>query len=127
MAITAQESTFTPIAEGIYPGLLAGFEEAEDKGFGPGVKLIWTLTDELDNDGQPKDLWQFVSQKLSPKSALWGVLKGCGNTPTLGESYELDDLFVPCIGVPVNLVVKHADGPNGPRAKVADVLPGKKK
>lgn len=127
MAITAQESTYTPIAEGIYKAVLAGYEEAEDRGFGPGVKLIWTLEDEKDSKGEPKDLWQFVSQKLSPRSALWAVLKGCGFTPTLGETYELDDLFSPCIGVSVNLVVKHADGPNGPREKVADVLPTKQK
>lgn len=128
MAITAKESTFEPVAEGIHEGLLTGYDIAEDKGFGPGYKLIWTLPDtKKGDDGEPQDIWQFVSQKLSPKSTLWGVLKGCGFTPTIGETYEDDDLFSPCIGVPVNLVIKHVDGPNGPRAKVTDVLGKTKK
>ena len=127
MAITAQESTFTPIDEGVYTAMFSGWEEAEDKGFGPGIKLIWTFSDERKDNGDPLDIWQFVSQKLTPRSTLWGVLKGVGQTPTLGQSYELDELLDPCVGVEVNLTIKHTDGQNGPRAKVADVLPLKAK
>ena len=122
MAITAQESTFTPINEGVHDAMFSGWEEAEDKGFGPGIKIVWSLTAEDD-----KDIWQFTSQKLSPKSTLWAVLKGLGQSPTLGTTYELDELLDPCVGVLATLVIKHEDGPNGPRAKVKDVLPTSKR
>lgn len=126
MAITAQESTFEPVAEGIYKGMLMEWEEAEDKGFGPGIKLMWNLVDEPDKaNGDPADIWQFCSQKLTPRSNFWNILKGMGCEPTLGETYELEELLDPCVGTVVNLVVKHEDGPNGPRAKVKDVLPEK--
>lgn len=126
MSITATESTFEPVAEGIHEAMLMGWEEAEDRGYGPGLKLIWNLVNEPDKaNGDPADLWQFVSQKLTPKSALWGVLKGLGHPAVLGETYELDELLDPCVGALANLVVKHEDGTNGPRAKVKDVLPMK--
>lgn len=127
MAITAQESTFTPIDEGVYVAGFFGWEEAEDKGFGPGIKLIWTFTDERKDNGDPLDIWQFCSQKLTPKSALWNVMKGLGRTPTLGTSYELDELLDPCIGTEANLTIKHVEGGKGPRAKVTDVTPLKVK
>ena len=122
MPITAQESSFTPVNEGVHDAMFSGWEEAEDKGFGPGIKIVWSLLNEQD-----QDIWQFTSQKLSPKSTLWSVLKGLGQTPTLGTTYELDELLDPCVGVAVTLVIKHEDGPNGPRAKVKDVLPTNKK
>lgn len=124
--LTAQESTFEPVSEGIHNAMLAGWEETEGGQFGPGIKLVWNLTEQPDKaNGDPADLWQFVSQKLTPKSTLWNVLKGLGRTPTLGETYELADLLDPCVGLLGTLVVKHEDGPNGPRAKVKDVLPAK--
>lgn len=125
--ITVAESTFEPVSEGIHEAMLAGWEEAEDRGFGPGVKLIWNLINEPDKaNGDPADIWQFVSQKASPKSALGGVLKGLGAFPAFGE-YELADILDPCVGKLAMLVVKHEDGPQGPRAKVKDVLPTKAK
>ena len=129
MPITATESTFELVTEGIHEAMFSGWEEADDRGFGPGLKLIWNLINEPDKaNGDSADIWQFTSQKLSKKSAIWGVLKGLGNEPTVGAEYEdWGGWLDPCVGTIVNLVVKHEDGPNGPRAKVKDVLPSKRK
>lgn len=122
--LVAQESTFEPVNEGIHAAMFSGWEGTKAGLYGPGIKIIWNLVDEPDKaNGDPADLWQFVSQKLTPKSKLWGMLKGLGRTPVLGETYELDALLDPCVGQLASLVVKHEDGPNGPRAKVLDVLP----
>lgn len=123
MAIKAQESTFTPIDEGIYKAMFSGWEEAPDKGFGPGIKVIWTLSDERKADSDPLDVWHFFSQKLTPKSVFWNVLKGCGQIPVMFDERELDGWLDPCVGVEANIVIKHEDKGNGPRAKVTDVLP----
>ena len=123
MALTAQESTFELVSEGIHDGMLSGWEETPAGQYGPGIKIIWYLTNEPDKaNGDPADIWQFVSQKLTPKSNLWALLKGLGNAPTMGKQYELEELLDPLVGTTANLVIRHEDGPNGPRAKVKDVL-----
>ena len=117
--ITAKDSSFEQMEEGIHEGILVGYEEAEDKGFGPGIKFIWEVGDRQE--------WQYTSQKLSTKSNLWGLLKSLGQTPEVGTSYELEDLLDPLIGSEAHLVVKEVDTPTGPRNKIVEVMPKKGK
>jgi ribosomal protein L37E len=116
--ITATESTFEGLAEGIHEGMLVGYEEAPDMGFGPGIKLIWNIDD--------RDEWQFCSQKLSPKSNFWGILKGLGVTPEVGKTYDLDELIGGLVGTSAHLVVREVDTPKGPRNKIVEVMPLKR-
>lgn len=122
MSITAQESSFEELAENIYPATLSAWEETAGGQYGPGVKIIWTLHGLEKSNGDPQDKWQFVTQKLTPKSTLWAICKTLGEMPVLGRSYEVDEVMDPLVGTQANLVIKHEDTPNGPRARVTEVM-----
>ena len=75
-----------------YPGDLASIEETESE-WGAGLKWIIHLDGELDpiND-EPRETWGFCSQKLSPRSKLYGWLKGFGIQPDPGDHVNLEKL-----------------------------------
>lgn len=118
--LTAQESA-PDLPPGVYPATLTGYEEQPDNGFGPGVKLIWQLDGLEDRDGNPREKWQFTSQKLTPKSKLWGTLTAIGVKVVLGTTYNLDDLMGQAVGRRAQLTVKHVPTPTGESARVTDV------
>lgn len=120
MTITAKESTFEEMTEGVYTGIFRGWEDAGASQYGPGVKLIWALPDLLDKDNAPREKWQFASQTLTPRTKLWGICKALGAEPVLGSDYELDELLDPLVGAQATLVVTHDDAG---KAKITNVLP----
>lgn len=93
-----------------YEGVLVDIQEAEDRGFGPGLKWIVNLDGETDpfND-EPRETWAFSSQKLSPRSKLFKWAKGVlGETamPDPGGSLELSKM----IGARVKVMFEHVPG-----------------
>lgn len=125
MTITAKE--FEGLKPGMYPGDLEGYEEA-DGNFGPSIKLIWALFEKdgvtplKKADGEQITKWQWVSQKLTPRSNLWNLLKSLGMTPVLGQEYEVDELMAPHVGRRASLMIKLVDTPTGPTDKIVDIM-----
>ena len=119
MTITAKP--FEGLKPGMYPATLEGY--AEDWGeFGPSIKLIWALDGMTNADGEQVTKWQWVSQKLTPRSNLWNILKTLGTTPVFNQDYEVDELLAPLVGASVQLMIKQVDGPQGPQDKIVDMV-----
>lgn len=123
--LTAKDSAFEELPDDIYAAQLTAFEEIKEGEYGPRIKLVWSLDDMENEDGSPRDKWQWVSQKLTPKSTLWAVSKALGVTPDLGNNYELDEYMNGLVGRRAQLVVKTVDGPKGPRAQITDIIPAR--
>jgi hypothetical protein len=93
-----------------YEGTITSIEEAEDRGFGPGLKWIINLDGETDAiSGEPRDTWAFCSQKLSPRSKLYkwarGVLGEAG-MPAAGGTLDLTSI----IGARVKVMFEQVPG-----------------
>lgn len=109
-----------------YEGILSSIEEAEDRGFGPGLKWIINIDGETDpiND-EPRDTWAFSSQKLSPRSKLYKWAKGVlgeEKMPAPGGALDLGSL----VGARVRIMFEHvpgtdADGQPVTREKVSGI------
>lgn len=56
-------------------------EDAPDKGFGPGVKWIFSLTDAQTGVQYDSDLWQFTSTKMGPKAKARPIIEGLLGRP----------------------------------------------
>ncbi len=119
MTITAKP--FEGLKPGLYPATLDGYEEDSGE-FGPSIKLIWGLDGLTNADGDAITKWQWVSQKLTPRSNLWNVLKTLGFTPVLNQDYEVDELMAPHVGARVQLMIKMVDGANGPQERITDMV-----
>lgn len=66
-------------------GTITGVEETNDGQWGPGIKFLIVLDgEETIDDGYPRETWAFCSQKLSPRSKLYGWAKGLGWDPDDG-------------------------------------------
>lgn len=93
-----------------YEGTLTSIEEAEDRGFGPGLKWIINLDGETDAiSGLPRDTWAFSSQKLSPRSKLYKWAKGVlgeAALPAPGGTLDLGSI----VGARVKIMFEHAPG-----------------
>ncbi len=58
------------------PATIARVEEGDDYGYGPTIRLILHVDgDETDAEEQ-RETWAMASQKLTPRSKLYGWLKG---------------------------------------------------
>lgn len=118
--LTATESA-PFLDEGMYPATVNAIGEEEGQ-FGPQFKFTWVLDGKFhekgDKAGQPIDIWDWCSQKLTPKSKLWQIAIGLGVQPVLGQGFDTDDL----LGRRANLVIKHVDTATGPKAKIVDML-----
>jgi hypothetical protein len=76
-------------------GLLVAIEETEST-FGPGLKWIIELDDdEPAENGDAHETWAFCSQKFSPRSKLYGWVKGIdpGAIPETGGTLDLEDFI----------------------------------
>lgn len=118
---TLTAKPFEGLKAGIYPAHLQGYEESSGE-YGPSIKLIWALDGMTKADGEQATKWQWVSQKLSPRSNLWSICSTLGKTPVLNEEYDLDDLIGPFVGKAAQLIIKMVDGPNGPQDKITDIM-----
>lgn len=112
LTVTMQESGGFELHEESewYEGTITSIEEAEDRGFGPGLKWIINLDGETDAiSGEPRDTWAFSSQKLSPRSKLYkwarGVL-GEAAMPAAGGTLNLASI----IGARVKVIFEHTPG-----------------
>lgn len=56
-------------------------EDAPDKGFGPGVKWIFELTDAHTGEVWQNDLWQFTSIKMGPKAKARPIIEALLGRP----------------------------------------------
>lgn len=88
--ITMTEGSFiTHEADEWYPGLLLRVEEGGDYGFGDTIRFVIALDGEDD-----QETWALASQKLSPRSKLYGWVKGIDATliPEVGEAFAYKKL-----------------------------------
>ncbi len=116
MEITMTEGSFvTHELDEWYPGTLTGIEPADDYGFGPTVRFLITL------DGEDEETWALASQKLSPKSKLYGWVAGIDptNLPETGKKWD----YKPLIGRRVEIMFADNEG----RERVTKIRAEKKK
>lgn len=113
-----------------HDGTVTGIEESNDGQWGPGLKWLIVLDDdEPHDDGAPWETWAFCSQKLSPRSKLYGWLKGIDPSliPEPGGTVDLDDLVGTRIQVMFERVNGHdPDGNPQEKEKVTKIRAGKK-
>jgi len=79
--VMSEGSFITHEADEWYPATLERLEEGEDYGFGPTIRFIIQI------DGEDGETWALASQKLSPRSKLYGWVKGIDPAllPEVGE------------------------------------------
>ena len=88
--ITMTEGSFiTHEADEWYPGLLLRVEEGGDYGFGDTIRFVIALDGEDD-----QETWALASQKLSPRSKLYGWVKGIDPSliPEVGQPFKYKEL-----------------------------------
>lgn len=73
------------------PATLARVEEGDDYGYGPTIRLILHVDGDLTDGEEQRETWAMASQKLSPRSKLFGWLKG------------IDPALIPETGGTINL------------------------
>lgn len=108
-----------------YPATIVGFEEADDAGYGPGIKWILELEGE-----EGREQWAFSSQKLSPRSKTYKWVKGIDESvlPEPGGVFNIEVLagrsifveFGPSESNPDKQVITRMKGRKGTGSKVAD-------
>ena len=99
------------------PGTIRAIEETEGQ-YGPGLKWIIGL------DGEEWDTWAFCSQKLSPKSKVYGWLKGL-DPQNMPEPSEVVD-FNKFVGKRVEVMFEQFDDDGSTREKVSKLRAEKK-
>jgi hypothetical protein len=114
---------FEPVSEGVHAAVLA---DVVDKGmvqtaFGEKHKVQFTyLTDEADEGGRTKYVFQSFTASLHEKATLRKAVKAIrGGKDIEGDSFDVESL----IGSQVQLVVQHNEGRDGKvYANVASIL-----
>lgn len=114
---------FEPVSEGVHAAVLA---DVVDKGivetaFGPKPKVQFTyLTDEADESGNTKYVFQSFTASLHEKASLRKAVKAVrGGKDIDGASFDVETL----IGSQVQLVIQHNEGRDGKvYANVASIL-----
>ena len=86
LTVTEAGEGFLHEPEEWIPGTVLAIEETEAGMYGPGLK--WVIALDEDDD---RDTWAFCSQKLSPKSKLYGWLKALGADLDAGSTVDLED------------------------------------
>lgn len=81
-------SWVTHESEEWYPGILTRLEEGGDFGFGETIRFVINL------DGEDGETWALASQKMSPKSKLYGWVKAINADliPEVGEAFKYKKL-----------------------------------
>lgn len=88
-AITMTEGSFiTHEPDEWFAGDLIRIEDGEDYGFGETIRFVIAL------DGEESETWALASQKMSPKSKLYGWVKGIDPNliPDIGEALQYKKL-----------------------------------
>lgn len=91
-----------------YSGILYTIEEAEDRGYGPGLKWVFHLDGEVDEiSGTPRETWGFSGQKITPRTKAGRWVTGIrGSLPEAGQPVDLSQL----IGARVQVMFEHGEG-----------------
>ena len=91
-----------------HSGMLYSIEEAEDRGYGPGLKWIFHLDGDLDPiSDAPRETWGFSGQKVTSRTKAGRWVAGIkGDLPEPGEVIDLGQLF----GTPVDVMFEHVPG-----------------
>lgn len=128
MAITVSINSgtdFEPVSEGVHSAVLG---DVVDKGivetsFGPKHKIMFVwLTDEADENGGTKFVFQSFNASLHEKSTLRPAVKKILGHDIDGESFDVETL----IGSQVQLVIQHNEATNGKvYANVASIMKAK--
>lgn len=89
-----ESSGFFHEADEWLPATIARVEEGDDYGYGPTIRLVLHVDgDYTDGDAEQRETWAMASQKLTPRSKLYGWLKG------------IDTNLIPDNGGTINLAV----------------------
>lgn len=69
-------------------------EEGDDYGYGPTIRLVLHIDGDLTDGGEQRETWAMASQKLSPRSKLYGWIKGIDPNilPEQGGTLNLAEL-----------------------------------
>lgn len=125
LELTATETTFElKEPDEWYTGQLVTIEETPDNGYGEGLKWVIEVDGDTFEDGTPRQTWAFCSQKLSPRSKLYGWLKGFDMAPEAGQTVDLAKLE----GKAVDVMFEHGEKQDGtPTDKVVKIRASKTK
>lgn len=103
---------FEPVSEGVHSAVLA---DIVDKGvvqtaFGPKHKVMFLwLTDEADEGGQTKYVFQSFTASLHEKAGLRKAVKAIRGRDIEGENFDVETL----LGSQAQLVIQHNEGQDG--------------
>lgn len=89
----AESAGFFHEADEWLPATLAKVEEGDDYGYGPTIRLILHVDGDETDGGEQRETWAMASQKLTPRSKLYGWVKG------------IDPALIPETGGTINLAV----------------------
>lgn len=103
---------FEPVSEGVHAAVLA---EVVDKGMQPTpfgekhkIMFVW-LTDEADEDGKTKFVFQSFTASLHEKATLRKAVKAIRGKDIDGENFDIESLK----GSQNQLVIQHNEAANG--------------
>ena len=118
MTIKIAQTFYEPVPTGRYVARISEIEEADGQ-YGPQLKFSFDLPP--DEEGQPRSLIGWTSQRFSPKSKLYGWVKAAFGGGVIDRQYTFnsDEL----IGKKVFLTVVEKTGDNGIFNKIEDVTP----
>ena len=116
--ITIEQTFFDPVPTGKYPARIVEIEESTGQ-FGPQLKFRFELPPE--EDGEPRTLLGWTSQKFSTKSKLYSWTKAALGGLPIDRSYSWnsDDL----IGKKVLITVMEKEGDEGVYNKIDALSP----
>jgi len=107
--------------DGLHNAKVAGAELHEHEEYGERVRWTFDLDDQFQEDGTPMRVFKSCSFKLTPKSALMGIIRDILGRPLTKEEqvgFDLESL----IGKPVRLVIKHKQSATGNTYSVVDTI-----
>jgi len=107
------------------PATIDRVEEGDDYGFGPTIRLILHIDGDISEGGEQNETWAMASQKLSPRSKLYGWLKGINPSllPDVGGTVQLDALN----NLRVDVMFEHYDDAGTTKEKAAKFRASKTK
>lgn len=112
-----------PLApEGVYLTQVGSVTSEDHEEYGPRIQFAFPLEDLADEDGRPVVVFRSCSNKLTPRSALRGIVEGIlGRKLTEEEVYNGFDLES-LVGLPVQIVVKHKVSAQGNTYGIAETI-----
>jgi hypothetical protein len=107
------------------PATLTSVVDGDDYGFGPTIKLILHLDGDTGDDGIQRETWAMASAKLSPRSKLYGWIKGIDPKllPEVGGTIQLSQLE----NKRVDVMFEHHETDDGTKERVTKIRGSKTK